>query len=367
MPVCATTVVTDSKASAADACISCDLDRRDQRRDSGTSRKRRSVSRVLVLKPEELCDSVRKGGATTSASTRLWRSLKLFHPVRLAQAPGELCCYVCLNNTGGGCLHISLSRWKRSSRTDEKTITRPLDRLDVVGHGGRLPRGKDARHSVVLLGVSGVAPAEVDTLAVLPALDARGKDQERDKRRRPLPADRRVPEDDLVQTGDVDERERDDEADDDTEQRGSKSCQQKKMPLKFWCRDGVETHLQKRSGLPQTSYIHCVYGLQSTSQPQGQEGTDQEKETYRFSVPARPMWKNDRRRSMTSNASHRRQKIMVAKVAERARNTRREPGSLSMLLFELVPRSPLPVGASRIRSTTRGYRAARSTHRNRRR
>lgn len=68
------------------------------------------------------------------------------------------------------------------------------------------------------------------------------------------------------------------------------------------------------------------------------------KETYRFSVPARPMWKNDRRRSMTSNASHRRQKIMVAKVAERARNTRREPGSLSMLLFELVPRSPLPVG-----------------------
>jgi hypothetical protein len=36
--------------------------------------------------------------------------------------------------------------------------------------------------------------AEVDALAVLPALDAGGKDQERDKRRRPLPADRRVPD-----------------------------------------------------------------------------------------------------------------------------------------------------------------------------
>jgi hypothetical protein len=48
------------------------------------------------------------------------------------------------------------------------------------------------------------------------------------KRRRPLPADRRVPEDNLVETGDVDEREGDDEAEDDT--RGLEVLQARLLP-----------------------------------------------------------------------------------------------------------------------------------------
>lgn len=51
----------------------------------------------------------------------------------------------------------------------------------------------------------GVAPPIIHALGVLPRLDAERKDEERDKRDSPLPADRRVAEDDLVQARDVDE------------------------------------------------------------------------------------------------------------------------------------------------------------------